>query len=219
MRDETCELKQSRKEVNKSRVIAHALSCFVEKGIEASKISDIAQRAGLTERSIYRYFAVKEDLVLEAALLFWKRAMEQAETANREQQISKLCGIEQIRCVLLGYANLFFTNRQEMIFVHEAEGFLSRCGKVQLLANTPPAPYHECVGPLARAIHKGVEDGSVRRDINIENLYYNTYDALLGLIQKLAIGERNDEQYNMLARSRLDDFCELLVSAYQENKP
>ncbi len=207
--------KSSRREINRSRVIGYALRCFVEKGIEASTMTDIAQRAGVTERSVYRYFDTKADLVLETALLFWKQAMEQAEGSEWKELCSALSGLEQIRRILYGYANLFLTNRQEMIFVHEAEGYLSRCRKSQLLGGTPPTAFGDSTGPLALAIRKGMEDGTVRSDGDIESLYYNTYDALLGLIQKLAIGGAHSEQYDRMACGRLYQFCDLLVDAYQ----
>ena len=54
----------ARKEENISRVVTHALICFVDKGIDAAKVSDIAKMAGLTERSVFRYFESKSDLVL-----------------------------------------------------------------------------------------------------------------------------------------------------------
>ncbi len=196
-------------------MIGYALRCFVEKGIEASTMTDIARRSDVTERSVYRYFDTKADLVLESALLFWKQAMDQAEGPEWKAQCAAMNGLEQIRHILYGYANLFLTNRQEMIFVHEAEGFLSRCGKTQLLGDIPPAAFDSSTGPLAVAIRKGMEDGTVRSDADIEALYYNTYDALLGLIQKLAIGGANSEQYNRMACGRLHQFCDLLVDAYQ----
>ena len=79
MADRSVAQKRSRRETNKERVIAQALQCFVEQGIEAAKVSEIARRAGLTERSVYRYFATKADLVLETALLFWSQAMGQVD--------------------------------------------------------------------------------------------------------------------------------------------
>ena len=52
-----------------------ALECFVEKGIEKTKVSDIATRADLTERSLFRYFPTKMDIVVAASFLYWERAM------------------------------------------------------------------------------------------------------------------------------------------------
>ncbi|NLV86365.1 MAG: helix-turn-helix transcriptional regulator, partial [Clostridiales bacterium] len=69
---------QARKITNKNNVIAHALHCFIEYGIDAATIAQIAERAGLTERSVYRYFDSKSDLVLETALLFWDNTVKQA---------------------------------------------------------------------------------------------------------------------------------------------
>ena len=48
---------QEVREQNIALVTQTALACFVENGIEKTTIRDIAQHAGLTERSVYRYFA------------------------------------------------------------------------------------------------------------------------------------------------------------------
>ncbi len=208
--------KRSRRETNRERVTAQALECFVEQGIEAAKISEIAQRAGVTERSVYRYFATKADLVLETALLFWSEAMGQVDAQAQRELTRGMCGAERISKILRGYAQLYFTRRQMLVFVHEAEAYLNRCGKALLVENKPPAAFEDCIGPLSAAIHKGMEDGSVRTDIDVASLYYNTYDAMLGLIQKLAIGGRNDASDDESARVRLEQFCEMMESFYRK---
>lgn len=195
-------------------MIEHALACFVEKGIECAGVSEIAKHAGLTERSVYRYFHNKADLVLETALLFWQVAMEHADKLYHSRALNHLCGADQIYLVLLGYGELYFTNRRELIFVHEAEAYLNRHGKTLLVKNKPPAPYAEGVGPLSVAIRQGLQDGSVNPELDIEVLYDNTYDALLGLIQKMAIGgEWSDTDER--PRKRLDNFCHMLANAYR----
>lgn len=216
MQIEQEQMQPSRREANRQRVIACALACFIEKGIEASKVSEIAARAELTERSVFRYFENKVDLVMESLLLFWAQSTELADENRQAQNTEDASGIEQIRFVLQGYADLYFTHRREMIFVHEAEAYLNRCGKVLFMQNKPPAAYADCAGPLSRAIHVGVQDGTVRNDVNLENLYYNTFDAMLGLIQKMAIVGRSDAVYEQQAKQRLNDFCEVLVGAYRK---
>lgn len=208
--------KRSRRETNKERVIAQALICFVEQGIEAAKISEIAQRSGVTERSVYRYFASKTDLVLETALLFWSEAMEQVEAQVRRELRKDMCGAERVGRILRGYARLYFTHRQMLVFVHEAEAYLNRCGKALLVENKPPAAFEDRAGPLSAAIYKGMEDGSVRTDIDMASLYYNTYDAMLGLIQKLAIVGRNDPADDENARVRLEQFCTMMEGFYRK---
>ena len=216
MADQSAPSKRSRRETNRDRVIAQALNCFVEQGIEAAKISEIAQRAGLTERSVYRYFATKADLVLETALLFWSESMRQVDAQAQRELSRNMCGAERISRILRGYAQLYFTHRQTLVFVHEAEAYLNRCGKALLVENKPPAAFEARVGPLSAAIHQGLEDGSIRTDIDVATLYYNTYDAMLGLIQKLAIGGRTDSGDEENARVRLDQFCQMLESFYRK---
>ena len=131
----------TRKETNRTRVIRQALACFVERGIEATRVSDVAALAGLTERSAFRYFETKADLVLETALLFWQEAMAHGRTAECLHETEALCGAAQIFPVLQGYAELYFTHRQELIFVHEAEAYLYRHGKALLMRSRPPAPF------------------------------------------------------------------------------
>lgn len=208
--------KPSRRDINKERVIRQALRCFVEKGIESTKISDIAKLADITDRSIYRYYATKADLVLDTALLFWSEAMEQVDGQAQLALSGEKCGAECILSILRGYAHLYFTHRQIFVFVHEAEAYLNRCGKALLVENKPPAPFEDCAGPLSAAIHKGIKDGSVRTDIDLSSLYYNTYDALLGLLQKLAIGGRNNAVDEENARIRLDQFCAMMESFYRK---
>ena len=62
------DLKQKRQEersrevaVRKEQVVAAAVDCFREKGIEASTISMIALRAGVGDATVYRYFDKKEN--------------------------------------------------------------------------------------------------------------------------------------------------------------
>ena len=97
--------------------------CFVEQGSEVAKISGTAQRSGVTERSVYRYFDSKADLVLETALLFWSEAVEQVEVQVRRELRKDMCGAERGGRILRGYARLYFTRRQQLIFVHEAEAY------------------------------------------------------------------------------------------------
>ena len=64
---------EEQREKNIRLVTEKALDCFLEIGIEKTKIADIARQCGLTERSVFRYFETKADLVPAASLLYWNR--------------------------------------------------------------------------------------------------------------------------------------------------
>ena len=204
------------REQNKRTVIEAALACFIERGIEQTKISEVARRAELTERSIYRYFETKADLVLAAALLFWDDNQQKIERAHAADARDKN-GISQIYEILCAYADLFFTNRREIIFVQEAEDYLNRNGKSALLDNKPPTPFESSHAPLANAIQAGIADGSVKAGEHVALLYYNTYDALLGLLQKMAITQDGSATSGIDAHQRLNRFCRLLTASFEQD--
>ncbi len=198
------------REQNKIKVIEVALNCFVNNGIENTKISDIAKIAGLTQRSVYRYFETKADLVLASAMLFWSKTVDASEKAYKKSQIDQLNGAMQIEAILNAYAKQYFVDSKKLIFIQEAEVFLYRSGMVSLVSSTPPETFEEMVAPLSKAISKGLQDGSVKNKEKAIRSYYNAYDSLLGLMQKMATRE-NEQSDKEETRQRLQEFCKLLT--------
>lgn len=58
--------RQRRKEARPAEMIAAALELFVEKGFAATRMDDIAARAGVVKGTLYLYFDSKETLFREA---------------------------------------------------------------------------------------------------------------------------------------------------------
>ena len=205
-----------RRETNIKKVVNVALASFVKYGIEGAKVSEIARVASLTERSVFRYFETKSDLVYAAALLFWDRVKKTVEKSGAKVQDSKKRGIEDIEDILNRYTNIYFDSYEQLIFVHEAESYLYRSGKDLLVKNNVLSSFETSLDPLALAIKKGLKDNSVRDDINLENIYLNTYDSLLGLMQKLAIRKSDDKEQVEAIKQRLQDFCHTLTLSFKK---
>jgi len=60
--EEVPPLRQRRKEARPAELIAAALDLFVERGFAATKLDDVAARAGVSKGTLYLYFASKEEL-------------------------------------------------------------------------------------------------------------------------------------------------------------
>ena len=129
---------QEVREQNIALVKQTALACFVENGIDKTTIRDIAHRAGLTERSVYRYFATKDELVVAAAFLYWDRAKAQAAQALVSARQPGMTGIEEIRVLLRSYAGLIFTDPAGIRFSLDAEVALCNAGRQHAVVNRPP---------------------------------------------------------------------------------
>jgi AcrR family transcriptional regulator len=51
-----------RKDDRPTEIVSAALDCFAERGFAATRLEDIAQRAGVTKGTVYLYFPSKEEL-------------------------------------------------------------------------------------------------------------------------------------------------------------
>src|SRR5438067_729907 len=53
---------QRRKDARPAEIRAAALDCFKERGFAATRLEDVAARAGVTKGTIYLYYPSKEEL-------------------------------------------------------------------------------------------------------------------------------------------------------------
>lgn len=193
-----------------------ALECFIEKGIERTKVCDIAKRAGLTERSAFRYFASKNDIVAAASFLYWNRAKEAVGAKVASLRRDGMTGIEEIHLILCAYAGLVFDDPAGIRFSLDAEVALYNSGKNYRILNRPPERYEDAEGPLAGAIHRGISDGTVDKNAYVKQLYYNAYDSILGVMQRMTVGVPSVNEID--GRERLLSLCNIFAREFAADK-
>ena len=197
---------------NKEQVVKKALKYFIKNGIENSRIKDIAKSAGLTERSVYRYFEEKSDLVQAASYLCWEETTDAIRSAFAKENTASMTGEQQIRLLMKLYCDYFLERPGMSLFTLEAEVFLHRAGKNAKVINRPPEKYETSNSPMVCAIRKGVEDGSLRADIDHKELYYNAYDSILGVLQRQALDAQSALELEV--KKRMDSLCCLFADAF-----
>ena len=206
------------REQNIRLVTEKALDCFIKKGINNTRVSDISEAAGLTERSVYRYFAAKSDIVIAASFCYWEQA--KAHIARElERHLSAdtgLTGIEQISIILNSYADLLFADPEGIRFSLDAEVALFNAGKSTHVVNRPPERFEEYKGPLALALRRGLADGTVDPKANIRELYYNAYDSILGMMQRLTVGVPSVNELD--AHERLRSMCAMFTREFSAKR-
>lgn len=197
---------------NKELVIKKALEYFIEDGIDNSKIKDIAKSVGLTERSVYRYFEEKADLVQAASYLCWEETIGAIRAAFVKENVADMTGEQQIRLLLRLYCDYFLERPGMSLFTLEAEVFLHRAGKNAKVINRPPEKYETSNSPMVCAIRKGIEDGSIRTDIDHKEMYYNAYDSILGVLQRQTLDAQSALELEV--KKRMDSLCGLFAGAF-----
>ena len=77
---------QRRKEARAPEILSAALACFAEKGFAATRMEDVAARAGITKGTVYLYFESKEALF---------KALAQSEIGTRLAEVTeRIAGFE-----------------------------------------------------------------------------------------------------------------------------
>lgn len=194
-------------------VVEKALDCFLEQGIDKTKVSEVARRAGLTERSVFRYFKTKADLVLAAAYLYWNRLIAHID-ASLLRDGRERTGLEEVGELLISYSRLYYEDPKGLRFTLDAELVLDGAGKNHAIKNRPPEPYESSSGPVAKAIRKGLADGSISPEVDVRELYYNSYDAILGIMQRLSIGG-TPSAGELDYKKRMEHLCAMFVEAFR----
>ena len=183
---------QEVREQNFALVKQPALACFVENGIDKTTIRDIAHRAGLTERSVYRYFATKDELVVAAAFLYWARAKAQAAQARVSARQPGMTGIEEIRVLLRSYAGLIFTDPAGIRFSLDAEVALCNAGRQHAVVNRPPERLEVAPSPIAAFIRHFYAE---RARARWARAHRRAVRAVHARIRSAATGRKRDREY------------------------
>jgi AcrR family transcriptional regulator len=93
----------------RGRLEQAALELYGERGFESTTVAEIAERAGLTERTFFRHFADKREV------LFWgSEALEELLVSTVDGSPNSLAPIEVIGAALGKAADGIFEERREL---------------------------------------------------------------------------------------------------------
>src|SRR3954471_18155056 len=75
------------------RLAKAAMELFVERGYDRTTVQEIAARAGLTERTFFRYFADKREVLFSGSKELEKSIVDAIEAAPREASALAAVGV------------------------------------------------------------------------------------------------------------------------------
>lgn len=175
------------KERRKDEVISAAVEVFKEKGIENSKMTDIAEKAEVGVASVYRYFKTKPDLAVEVAIKFWDMEINSIYTEFDKDNINKLIGIEKLKTILNVFVNLYNNHKDFVRFLEEFDNYVIK----EQIPSEKLENYEKSIINLKNIIFEALEegkvDGSIRSDIDNEVFYITVSHSLMTLAQKLIL--------------------------------
>ena len=154
-------MKQSEKtEITKRKILEAAEIEFAQNGLAATKVDDIAKRAGVNKQLIYAHYVSKENLYSTILGIVYDHLGEYEEILVK----NKYEGIDTIRTIILQYFD-FLKNNQTFVRLVLWENL----NNVAHLGNVKTQLF---VG-VENIIRDGMEKGLISKELDVEQLAYS----------------------------------------------
>jgi len=162
-------------------IIKEAKNLFLERGIDAVTITDLATHLSIGEASLYRYFGKKQTLMIEAGIMIWEEVYE-----TLEKRSPKATGYENVKYFYEFFLE-FFQNKPEFFrLLDEFDLKIIQSG----ISHEELKDYEQIVLKFKNVFDKffemGKADKTIKEGIDQDIFYYTTNHALISLCKKLA---------------------------------
>jgi AcrR family transcriptional regulator len=209
---------EDEKDKRKEAVISIAIQVFIEKGIENSKMTDIAEKAEIGIASLYRYFKTKTEIVIEAAIAFWDLEIDAFYQYFNENDFKSLNGITRVSKILDVFINIYINHKDFFRFVEEFDNYVVKenipterlCIYEKNILNLMPV--------MIEALELGKKDGSITQNLNNEQYYMTITHTLISLSQKLILRNIILSSDNIIEGKAQLELVKDMALKYIENK-
>lgn len=202
---------QGIKNSNIELAIVTAADLYLEKGIEAVKMTDIAEKAQLGVASLYRYFKTKHSLTIKAGIHIWENTLDQLKDIFTCPEYAQESGLEQVQRLVCVFRRLVLQHRNFLRFVLEFDAFVIREGIPAEDLKEYERSILSIMPIMEEAIKKGRADGTIRHDFDAELYYLTLAHTLMSLCQKLGKGEIIGSDDSDIALKELELAAQIFV--------
>lgn len=203
------ERRQREKDKRRADIVDAAEALFFAKGFSTTTMDGVAAAAELSKGTLYLYFESKEDL-LHAIII---RGILILQSMFEEAAASEGRGIDQIEAIGRAYFR----------FCHEYPNYFN--AMLQFEAGAPGAERTgygaDCVEQsdrtfaiCAAAVQQGIDDGSIRADVDPMKTALTLYGLSTGLLQVISIkGEMMRDSHEIDPAELIETFFELIYKS------
>jgi AcrR family transcriptional regulator len=206
----TAERREREKQDRRRSILDAAEKVFFAKGVKDASMYEIAEAAEVSKGTLYLYFRSKEEIYLGIN----HRALKILKAMFETVLASESAGIEKVRDI--GRAYYEFSQGYPDYF----EAMMHFDAEMTRLEDAGPVGL-EChkegmgvLGLVAEAIHTGIEDGSIRSDLEPTKTAILLWAQTDGVIRVVARKcEHLKEFENLDLRDLIEDFFIFMYSA------
>jgi len=208
----TAERREREKEERRNSILDAAEEVFSSTGVREASMAEVAERAEVSKGTLYLYFSSKEEIYLgiNHRALKILRAMFETVMATGDPGIEKIRGI--------GRAYYEFSQKHP----HYFEAMMHFDAEVTNLEEAGPVGLEchkegmEVLGLVAQAIRTGIEDGSIRSDLDPMKTAVLLWAQTDGVIRVVARKCGHMKEFeNLDLRNLIEDFFIFMYGALQ----
>ena len=184
----------------RGRLLETGFRLFAARSIEAVKLTQIADEAGLGIVTLYRYFKTKPDLVIEIGTALWRKYYVEVEKTYAARGGEKMSAAEEMEFFLDSIIELYRSHKDVLKFNRNFDTYV----KHQECTAEQMRPYNEAVEVFAHKFHvvyeKAMKDGTLDIRVSERRLFVGTLYAVLSVAGKFAEGlvYPSEDHHNML---------------------
>ncbi|HEX2953585.1 MAG TPA: TetR/AcrR family transcriptional regulator [Bacillota bacterium] len=185
--------REKERTAHEAEIVAAAEKVFIAKGFEAASIDEIAKAAQFTRRTVYQYFANKEELYFAVILKGFRMLFTYFETAVAPEET----GFVKCRQTGLAYYR-FYQEHPELFRLMNLIGHI----RPKMESAQKYSEFMEFDNQLFQAmsqiIREGQADGSIKPDLNAGQVTYSLIFTLTGFLYELSISGQTFTRHFML---------------------
>jgi AcrR family transcriptional regulator len=170
-------------------VIEIAASLFLRNGVDAVKMTDIADASGVGVATLYRHFATKLRIALMAGTLMWRRFHAYIRKMVDSDAYAALDGMGRLSLLMGEYRNNYAAYPGLVSFLAELDHLIVTEGADEALL----VAYGEEVDSFYEAFEQayllGLGDGSIAREVDFPVFYKTVAHAIMGGAEKISRGD------------------------------
>jgi AcrR family transcriptional regulator len=201
---------QRRKAARPAEILAAALACFKERGFAATRLEDVAAKAGVTKGTIYLYYPSKEELFKAVVRRELVPNIERLETALDEPAPTATL-LERLFTVWVQHIVPSPVSIIPKLVIAEASNF------PELARFYLETAVHRALRLVAAILHRGITRGEFR-PVDVDHVVYCVLGPLLlTVLWQHSLGPHDDRPLDAEAvcRAHLD----LLLHGLQMHPP
>jgi AcrR family transcriptional regulator len=209
MQGESQKTYQQHRDRQRTAILEAAKKLFIQKGIQGTTLGDIATEARVTRPTIYQYFTNQPDIV-------WA-LLEEVFESTREEMWQSLegdgTGYERVAAFLSHCQAILARNPEHLRFLAQFDVMYAGTQEVERLLEITRRIFGGAPAPVIRIIRHGIEDGSLRPNLNPTLTASAVINMAVAMMVRLEAHRTSIKiEYGHTPEQIFEEACQLLLA-------